>query len=29
MINRNIPEEFNLNSISEDRFCFERGDGTC
>ena len=27
MINRKIPEEFTLNSISEDRFCFERGDG--
>ena len=27
MINRDIPQEFELNSIHEDRFCFERGDG--
>ena len=27
MINRDIPQEFILNSIEEDRFCFERGDG--
>ena len=27
MINRGIPQEFELNSIKEDRFCFERGDG--
>ena len=27
MINRGIPQEFKLNSIEEDRFCFERGDG--
>ena len=26
MINRGIPQEFKLNSIEEDRFCFERGD---
>ena len=26
MINRDIPREFKINSIQEDRFCFERGD---
>ena len=26
MINREIPKEFKINSIQEDRFCFERDD---
>ena len=27
MINQNLPQEFSLNEIEDDRFCFERGDG--
>ena len=26
-INRNIPKQFKINSLDEDRFCFQRGDG--